>query len=159
MSNKRDLRAFMRESAKTEEIITVPGPDTILGDDGKPIMLEIKALHGETVRKIHENYRTKTVAMDGKGNPYINNGKVVFREEFDVDAASQHVIVEALVYPDLKDKELMAFFNCHDITEMPRKVFPSNREFRHIDNAVAVALGLKDPTPEEKEKTLEEVKN
>ena len=44
MAQKRDLRVFMRESAKTEEIVTVPGPDSIKDEDGKPIMLEIKVL-------------------------------------------------------------------------------------------------------------------
>ena len=150
----------MRESAKVEEIITVPGPATIKGEDGKPVMLEIKALHGETIRKINENYTTKTIATDSKGNPFISGGEVVFRTETDNRKASQHIIVEALVYPDLKDPELMKFFGCHDITEMPRKVFPTNEEFKHVNNAVMVALGLRDaPTPEEQEKTLEEIKN
>ena len=111
MAQKRDLRVFMRESAKTEEIVTVPGPDSIKDEDGKPIMLEIKVLSNETIQKINDNYKRKSIAVDKKGTPYIANGEVAFRVERDNVKASQHIIAEALVYPDLKDPELMAFFN------------------------------------------------
>lgn len=157
---KRDLRVFMRESAKTEEIVTVPGPDTIKGEDGKPIMLEIKVLSNETIQKINDNYKRKSIAVDKKGTPYIANGEVAFRVERDNVKASQHIIAEALVYPDLKDPELMAFFNCNDIAEMPLKVFPRADEYAHVSRAVMIALGLaSEPAQEEQESVLNEAKN
>ena len=157
---KRDLRAFMRESAKVEEVVTVPGPDTILGEDGKPVMLEIKVLSNETIQKINDAYRKKSIAVDKKGQPYIANGEVAFRVERDNVKASQHIIAEALVYPDLKDPELMAFFNCNDLSEMPLKVFPKADEYAHVSRAVMAALGLaSEPAQEEKESALDEAKN
>lgn len=157
---KRDLRVFMRESAKTEEIVTVPGPESIKGEDGKPIMLEIKVLSNETIQKINDNYKRKSIAVDKKGTPYIANGEVAFRVERDNIKASQHIIAEALVYPDLKDPELMAFFNCNDIAEMPLKVFPRADEYAHVSRAVMIALGLaSEPAQEEQDNVLNDAKN
>ena len=156
----RDLRVFMRESAKTEEVITVPGPETILGEDGNPVMLEIKVLSQEAIRKINDNYTKKSIAVDKRGTPYIANGEVAFKVERDNITASQHIIAEALVYPNLKDPELMAFFNCNNIAEMPSKVFPTMDEFGHVNRAVMAALGLtSEPAQETKENALEEAKN
>ena len=159
-NGKRDLRAFMRESAKVEEIINVPGPDTIPGEDGNPVTLEIKVLSNETIQKINDNYKKKSIAVDRKGNPYIANGEVAFRVERDNIKASQHIIAEALVYPDLKDPELMAFFGCNDISEMPLKVFPRADEYAHVSRAVMAALGLaSEPATDEQERALNEAKN
>lgn len=47
MANK-DLRYFMREEAKVEQIVTVPGPESIKDENGKVIQLEIKQLHNDT---------------------------------------------------------------------------------------------------------------
>lgn len=160
MPQKRDLRAFMRESAKVEEIIMAPGPDTIRDEDGKPIMLEIKVLNNEHIQRINAAYRTRKIAMDKKGNPFFANGEVLFATDRDNSTASQHIIAEALVYPNLKDPDLMAFFGCLDFTEMPMKVFPTAEEYGHVNKAVMAALGIgAPPTQEDKEKTLEEAKN
>ena len=40
---KKDLRAFMRESARTEETVSVPGPSGIKGADGNPVTLDYPA--------------------------------------------------------------------------------------------------------------------
>lgn len=159
-TTKKDLRAFMRESSKTEEIVTAPGPDTILGEDGKPVKLEIKVLSAGTIQKINDNYKKRSMAVDKKGNPIVSGGEVVFKSERDNFKASMHMLVEALVYPDLKDPDLMAFYDCHDITEMPFNVFPRSDEFAHVNRVVMAALGLgNELEQEEKEETLDEIKN
>ena len=160
MAEKRDLRAFMRESAKTEEIVFAPGPDTIVGEDGKPVTLEIRVLRNETIQSINDKYRTKSVATDKRGQPYIANGEVAFKVERNAIKASQHIIAEALVYPDLKDPELMAYFNCNSIADMPLKVFPTTDEYAHVSRVVMAALGLaSEPAQEEKESAIDEAKN
>lgn len=136
----KDLKYFMREIK--DEIITAVGPDTIKDENGKPIMLEIKALSNSTIQKINDGYRKRSVALDKKGNPYIAMGEVVFKTERDNAKAARHIIVEALVYPNLKDEKLMEFYKCHDITEMPMLVFPRADEFAHISKIVMSALGL-----------------
>ena len=82
------------------------------------------------------------MATDKKGNPIIANGEVVYRTEKDANRASRHIIAEALVYPDLRDKELQEFFNCRDIVDMVEKVFPSADEMAHVTQVVMAALGL-----------------
>lgn len=49
MANK-DLRYFMREEAKVEQIVTVPGPESIKDENGEVIQLEIKQLHKQAYR-------------------------------------------------------------------------------------------------------------
>ena len=64
------------------------------------------------------------------------------------------------MYPDLKSQELMDFYNCTDIAEMPLKVFPRVDEYSHVSRAVMAALGLaSEPEKEEQENTLDEAKN
>ena len=43
------------------------------------------------------------------------------------------MIVEALQYPNLKDKELMEYYKCVDITDMPLKVFQNADEYQSSD--------------------------
>ena len=140
MSDKKNLKYFMREHK--EEIITVPGPASITDENGKVIDLEIKVLNQETIQRINDNYRKRTMATDKKGNVIINNGEVAWKIEKDSAKATRHIIAEALVYPNLKDKELMDFYGCHDITEMPLKVFPKTEEYEHIIRVVFTALGI-----------------
>ena len=52
------------------------------------------------------------------------------------------MIVEALQYPDLKDPELMKYYGCVDVTDMPLKVFPKPDEYQHVSRIVMQALGL-----------------
>lgn len=139
---KKDLKYFMRESAKVEEIVTAPGPDTILDENGNVIELEIKVLNQATIQKINQNYRKRSMATDKKGNPLVGMGEVIWKTEKDSARAVRHIIAEALVYPDLKDPELMKFFDCQDITEMPLKVFPRADEYAHVSRVVMAALGM-----------------
>ncbi len=153
----KSLKYFMRESAKTEEIVKVPGVKSITDENGNVVDFEVKILSSATIRKIQNNYRTKTVATDSKGNPYIQNGEIVWKVDKDNDKSLRHIIVEALQYPNLKDKELMAFFNCTDITEMPSLVFPKTDEFNEVSKIVMRTLGIIDAPSEESE--IEDAKN
>ena len=159
----RDLKVFMRESAKNPEIISVPGPDSLKGPDGNPVMLEIKALSNHQIKKINDMYTKKTMVTDKKGRPYIRNGEVAFKVEGDAYKATGHILAEALVYPDLKNPELMKFFDCHDISEMAEKVFSRSDEWLHVNNAVMAVLGLggevdAEELAEELEEDIEDLK-
>ena len=154
----KSLSYFMRDSAKAQEIVTVPGPDSIRDEEGHVVMLEIKVLGNKEIQEINDKYRTRKVALDGKGNPYISNGEVVFKTERDSVKASRHIIVEALQYPNLKDEGLMQFYGCVDITEMPLLVFPRADEYAHVQNQVMKALHIIDE-PESDEKEIKDAKN
>ena len=152
---KRDLKYFMRE--REEQIISVPGPETFTDENGNVLDLEIRVLSNTEIQKINNNYRKRSIATDKKGQPYIANGEVVFKTEKDSAKAARHIIAEALVFPDLKDKDLMEFYHCSDITEMPELVFSRADEYAHVTRAVFTALGLIDGVPDDE--VIGEVKN
>lgn len=154
----KNLSYFMRDTK--EEIITAPAPKSFVDENGNRLELEIKVLSHERIRKIQENYRKRSVALDKSGNPYIANGEVVFKTENDSNRAMRHILAEALVYPRMDDKELMDFYKCYDITEMPLKVFSNLDEYNYVFNTVMSALGIiKSQNEDENEELLEDAKN
>ena len=158
---KKSLKAFMRESLKTGEIVSAPGPDTIKDDEGKTIMLEFRILSVDEQEKIRKSYENKSVAHDGKGNPVVSNGEIVYKTDPDIFRASRHMLVESLVYPDLRDPELMKFYDCVNMTDMPNKVFTRN-ELEFVMQAFNAAHGigkLNTDTQENDRDKIEEAKN
>lgn len=139
---KKDLKYFMRE--RKDEIVTVPGPESFKDENGEVINLEIRVLSQAEIQDINNNYRRRMVATDKKGQPYISNGEVVFKTEKDNARATRHIIVEALQYPDLKDKDLMKFYGATDVTDMPLLVFSRADEYAAVSRAVLQALGIID---------------
>jgi hypothetical protein len=137
---KKDLKYFMRSTEA--EIVTAPGPDSFKDDDGNVVQFEIKKLTQEEITRINDAYRRHSMATDKKGNPLVANGEVIWKTERDSAKASRHMIVEALQYPDLKDPELMKYYGCVDVTDMPLKVFSKADEYQHVSRIVMQALGL-----------------
>ena len=137
---KKDLKYFMR--SKEAEIVTVPGPETFVDEEGKVIDFEIRVLTQEEINTINSNYRKRSMATDKKGNPLVATGEVIWKTEKDNAKATRHLIVEALQYPNLKDKELMEYYGCVDVTDMPLKVFSKADEYQHVLRIVMQALGL-----------------
>ena len=152
--SKKDLKYFMRDT--TPEIVTVPGPESFKDEDGNVIDFEIKVLTQSEIMKINELYKVHRAAKDKKGNPLVLNNSVVWEETTDSAKAVRQMIVDALIYPNLKDPELMKHFNCVDNTDMPLLVFSKADEYRHVVKIVMNALGL---SSEEDEVELEDAKN
>lgn len=152
---KKDLKFFMRPAE--QEIVTAPGPESFKDDEGNVIDLEIRVLSNKEIQDINNKYRRRSIATDKKGQPFIANGEVVFKTEKDNARATRHIIVEALAYPDLKDKSLMDYYHCVDVTEMPLLVFSKADEYAHVSRAVLTALGIIEE-PEESS-LVEDAKN
>ena len=152
---KKDLKYFMRST--DPEIVTAPGPNSFKDEEGNVIQFEIKVLTQKEINKINDNYRRRNMATDKKGNPLIAMGEVVWKTEKDSARASRHMIAEALQYPNLKDSELMAYYKCNDISEMPLKVFPKADEYQHVSRIVMQALGLASAVNDNED--LDEAKN
>lgn len=152
---KKDLKYFMRNLET--EIVTAPGPESFRDENGNVIQFEIKVLTQEEINRINDGYRRRSMATDKKGNPLIAMGEVVWKTEKDSAKASRHLIVEALHYPDLSDPELMKYYGCVDVTEMPLKVFPKADEYQHVSRIVMQALGLASAVNDDEE--LEAAKN
>lgn len=154
----KNLKYFMREESKQEQVFQVPAPSRFVDENGKVVQMEIKKLHTDTITRINDMYKTRTPMRDKKGNYIVQNGEVVFRTEKDNLKATRHIIVEALVYPNLQDPELMKFYGCVDITEMPAKVFPDNDEYGYVSRKVMEILGLMDAA-DSSEQEVEDAKN
>lgn len=153
----KNLSYFMRE--QKEEIVNAPAPESFKDENGNRLELEIRVLSSERIRKIQDSYRKRSIALDKSGNPYISGGEVVFQTEHDGNKALRHIMAEALVFPDLKDKELMDFYKCYDISEMPYKVFFKPEEYNYVFRTVMTALGIMSGSPDTKEDSAEEAKN
>lgn len=157
MANK-NLKYFMREDSKQEQIFQFPAPKRFVDEKGEVVQMEVKKLHNDTIAKINDMYKSRTPMKDKKGNYIVQNGEVVFKAEKDNVKATRHMIVEALVYPDLKDPELMKYYGCLDITDMPLKVFPDNDELGYVTRKVLEILGMMD-ADESNEREVEDAKN
>ncbi|MCD7958228.1 MAG: hypothetical protein LUF89_01550 [Ruminococcus sp.] len=154
-TTKKDLKYFMRSTEA--EVVTAPGPDSFKDEDGNVINFEIKVLSSAEINKINDAYRKRSIATDKCGNPLTNGNEIVWKTERDNAKASRHIIVEALQYPNLKDSDLMKYYNCVDATEMPLLVFPKTDEYAHVTRIVMQALGLADAVSDDEE--LEAAKN
>ena len=121
------------------------------------VLRELAQAINAMLDRINEAYRKRSMATDKKGNPLIAMGEVVWKTEKDSARASRHLIVEALQFPNLKDKELMDFYHCVDVTDMPLKVFPKPDEYQHVSRMVMQALGLASAVNDDEE--LEAAKN
>lgn len=152
---KKDLKYFMRE--QKDEIVTVPGPESFKDDEGKVIDLEIRVLSQAEIQEINNNYRRHGIATDKKGNPLVANGEVIWKTEKDNARATRHIIVEALQYPDLKDKDLMKFYGVTDVTDMPLKVFSRADEYATVSRLVLQALGIIESSSDDE--LVDEAKN
>ena len=149
----------MRETAKKQEIVEVPGIESIKDENGQVVPFKIKMLTKQEIDDIYDKYRTRTMLCDKKGKPVFNRGQAVFDINTDSNRALRRIMVEALVYPDLHNKELMEFFDCYDFSEMPLKVFPNPKEYDQVANIVLSALGILEEENEDSESEVQEAKN
>ncbi len=154
----KNLKYFMRDVAKEEQVITVQGLESIKDENGNIVPLRIKKLHNSKINEIHEMYRERKPLKDKKGNYVIQNGEVVYALQKDNARALRHIIVEALEYPNLRDDDLMKFFGCVDITQMPLLVFPDAGEYAYITKKVMEVLEMIDPA-EDESREIEDAKN
>ncbi len=154
---KKNLSYFMKETK--EEIVTAPAPESFKDENGNVLEMEIKVLSHERIRKIQDNYRKRSVYLDKKGNSFISGGEVVMKSDYDSNKALRHIMAEALVYPDLKSKEMMDFNKCYNITEMPFKVFQTASDYDHVFRTVMTTLGIISDDSESEENPVKEAKN
>lgn len=157
---EKTLAYFMRETARKQEVVEVPGIESIRDEDGNIVPFKVRILTKKEIDDIYDKYRTRTLLCDKKNRPIFNRGQAVFDVNTDSNRALRRIMVEALVYPDLHDKELMEYFDCYDYSEMPLKVFPNPKEYDQVANIVLSALGiLEEDENESGDSEVREAKN
>lgn len=151
------LKAFMRNKAKEEEIVNVYAPESFVDEGGNRVKLQVKRLSVKHVNEIYERYNYYAAAKDDDGNVLIRNNRVVKDFVVDAEGYTNRLIVEGLVYPDLHDKELMNFYGCADVMEMPHAVFASKAEYEYVrDVIISLTCTL---SGDENEYIIDEAKN
>lgn len=151
------LKAFMRNKAKEEEVVKVYAPESFVDENGKRIELQVKRLSVKHINEIYERYNHSVSAKDDDGNVLIRNNRVVKDFVSDMEGYTNRLIVDGLVYPDLHDSELMSFYGCADVMDMPHAVFASKSEYEYVrDIVISLACTL---TGEENEYIINEAKN
>lgn len=130
------LKAFMRNKAKEEEVVKVYAPESFVDEDGKRVQLQVKRLSVKHINEIYERYNHYVSANDENGNVLIRNNRVVKDFVMDAEGYTNRLIVEGLVYPDLHNKELMNFYGCADVMDMPHAVFASKAEYEYVRDVI-----------------------
>lgn len=162
MSEKLSMKFFMREELKQDEIIEIPGLETFKDEEGKVIPFRVRVLGVEEIRKIQKNYTKQKVVLDEKGKQIITrSGAPLVQKETDSETATNRIIVEALVYPDLKDPELMKFYGCLNVADMPMKLFKNPADYKQVSTSIIETLGLTEASEEPltDDEVIEEAKN
>ena len=157
----KSLKYFMQDTAKKQETVEVPGLERFKDDEGNIIPFKVRILTQAEITKYFDEYKTKTMVFDRKGNPYAKGNEVLYKVEEDNARAVRRIVVEALEYPNLKDQQMLDFYKVVDITEMPTVVFSQPGEYAYVQRAVLSAMGIIDNVTENgKAKTeVEQAKN
>lgn len=151
------LKAFMRSKARDEEVVSVYGPESIVDEEGNRVVLKVKRLSVNRINKIYERYNYQCSAKDDRGNVIIRNNRVVKDFYTDMEGYTNRLMVESLVVPDLHNQELMDFFKCADVMDMPHAVFASKTEYEYVRDVIISLAGTL--TGDENEYIINEVKN
>lgn len=156
-----DLSYFMHDTTPTEA--TYPAPARFVDKDGNRLQLVFRILPEEEIREIRKHWRKRTIVKDEKTKRPIvlSNGTVAVDETYDGQSAMQEMLVESLVYPNLKDTALLNHYNCLNAIEMPLKVFPRPADFAYVVKAFDILHGYErdSESVEETESDLEKAKN
>ena len=146
-----NLSAFMRKEFKTETIVEIEGFDRFKDEKGNVLPFKVKKLSYEKINQIRDFHSIEKVAYDKKTRkPVVVDGIVAKDIKYDNDKANANIVVEALVYPNLKDKELMAFYDCDEYIQMPSKLF-TPIEYVELMRRIWLVLGLISPDDDEED--------
>lgn len=72
---ERTLAYFMRETAKKQEIVEVPGIESIKDENGQVVPFKIKMLTKKEIDDIYDKYRTRTMLCDKKASQSLTGDR------------------------------------------------------------------------------------
>ena len=140
MSNA-SIKSFMRSKARQEEVVSVLAPEGFVDEKGERAVLKVKRLSTNHINKVYEQYNYSTIARDENKQPIVRNNRIVKDFVQYAEGNINRLIVDALVFPDLHDKELMEFYGCVDVMDMPHAVFASRSEYEYVRDVVMKLSG------------------
>lgn len=159
-----DMKFFMKESLLEDEIIEVPGVAPFVDLDGEIIPFKIKVLGMKELNEYRKMYTKTGIVYNEEGKRILDRmGQPVLNTEIDEVKAMNRTIVESLIFPNLKDPELMKFYGVVDVLDMPFKLFKNNKNGKNYDyvlNTISELMGVETGGESKKDIDLvEEAKN
>lgn len=149
------IKDFMREDLKVDQIVEIPGIKTFCDKDGVPIPMKIRVITSGKLTELRNIARKRTMVKDKKGKPVFQNGQVQYSEEIDTAYLTDVMIAESLVFPDLHDKDLLAFYGENEAVKLVHKVFARIEDYQYISQQITDASGLNSDADE----IVDEAKN
>ncbi len=150
-----NFKNFMIADLKKNDVLTFKGVDTFKDDNGNPISLKFKQISRAEAEELRQKFTTKTPAVNAKGNYIITDGRIVNDIEVDYAKYTDALIVETMVYPNLKDKELLDYYGVYAGTELLHILF-KGKDYDYVDKCAAQASDL---LPVDESNLINELKN
>lgn len=142
MANVTSISAFMRPELKEETIIEIPGIKTFIDEKGNPIPFKIRAITTADLTRIRKACHERRIVKDAKGKPIFQNGQIQFDDQYDGNAMNDQMIVQALVYPDPHNRELLDFYGVEDSVDLIHKLFRKLDDYTYITEQIQKASGI-----------------
>lgn len=143
MSN---LSLFMKKNKKVRSNTFYPATKTLLDEKGNPLMWEIKPLTTEETEKIRLEC-THEVPVPGKKNLY--------RDKVNSNQYLDKMMVAAIVFPDLYNKELQDSYGVLTPEDLLKKMIDDPSEYSDLMSYIQEQSGFDKDIEEE----VEEAKN
>lgn len=142
MANVSSIQAFMRPELKEETIVEIPGIQTFTDEKGEPIPFKIRMITTADLTRIRKGCHVRKIAKDAKGKPIFQNGQIQYDDQYDGNAMNDQMIVQALVFPDLHNKELLDFYGVLDSVELVHKLFRKLDDYTYITEKIQEISGI-----------------
>lgn len=142
MANVTSISAFMRPELKEETIIEIPGIKTFIDEKGNPIPFKIRAITTADLTRIRKACHKRRPAKDAKGKLIFQNGQLQYDDQYDGNEMSDQMIVQALIYPDLHNKELLDYYGVQDSVDLVHKLFSKLDDYTYMIEQIQQASGI-----------------
>lgn len=114
---------FMKANKKVKENVRYAVTKSLVGADGKPLEWELRPV---TTRLNDQIREACTVEVQVKGKPNM------FRQKFDSAAYQSKLLVSAIVYPDLNNKELQNSYGVLSPEELLKEMVDDAGEYTDL---------------------------
>ena len=144
-----DLNAFLSQNAIKVENRKYVASERFIGEDGKPIEWELKAIDSDRDRQLRKDSAIRVPVLNKKGK---STGQ--YTSETDFNTYTLKLCVETIVFPDLHDAELQNSYGVMGAEELLTTMLTPG-EYTDLSSEVGEVNGF-DRTLEDK---VEEAKN
>lgn len=141
-NNVFSIKDFMRKELNEEQRIQIPGVKTFSDAEGNPIPITIRLITTSDLKQIRKACHIRKPAKDNKGKLVFQGGQLQYDDQYDGNAISDEMIVQALVFPNMRDKELLDFYKCNSSVELVHKMFWRLDEYTYLIEKIQEASGI-----------------